>query len=286
MTNERAYTYVLLRYRHDPLAGEFANVGVVLHQPSTGFLDAKVRHTLGRLSKMFPDLDGDTLKSVLRGLERAIERLAKREGSDLLTSLKDAGAFARRVMPDDDTSFVWGPVGSGLTTNPSDMLARLYDRFIARYDEPHMRHRDDAAVWRPVRDRLAELDLADRLEHKIIVSPVDRVEFQNAWKNGAWHCYQPLSFDLVNGENIREKARRWAGHLLALSEPDEPFKPYFFVGSPSNDSLEAAYRDAIEILQLGPNEPVVIEETRMDDLIHLIQGQLRTAERSSPDQKT
>src|SRR5262249_32347923 len=35
------FTYVVLRYRHDPLAAEFANVGVVLHQPASGFLNAK-----------------------------------------------------------------------------------------------------------------------------------------------------------------------------------------------------------------------------------------------------
>ena len=33
MMGRRPYTYVLLRYRHDPLAGEFANVGVVVHEP-------------------------------------------------------------------------------------------------------------------------------------------------------------------------------------------------------------------------------------------------------------
>ena len=27
MNERQPYTYVLLRYRHDPLAGEFANVG-------------------------------------------------------------------------------------------------------------------------------------------------------------------------------------------------------------------------------------------------------------------
>jgi hypothetical protein len=79
----------------------------------------------------------------------------------------------------------------------------------------------------PVRDRLAELKLADRLQPKTIASPFDRVEFDHAWKNGKWHCFQPLSFDLANEETIREKARRWAGQMLALKEATEPFKLYF-----------------------------------------------------------
>src|SRR5438046_2141752 len=211
MSTKSPYTYVVLRYRHDPLTAEFANVGVVLHQPALGFLDARLRRTSGRISQIFPDLDGAALRSSLRDIERAIRRIARSEAGDLLTSLTDAAAVARRILPEDDTSFVWGPLGSGLTADPAKTLDQLYDRFVARYDEQPRVRRDDEAVWRPVRDRLAELHLADRLQPKRIESRIDAVEFQHAWKNGAWHCYQPLSFDLANEEVIREKARRWAG---------------------------------------------------------------------------
>jgi len=278
MTMRAPYSYVLLRYRHDPLAGEFANVGVILHQPSSGFLDAKIRHTLGRLSAMFPDIDSEGLRSSFRAIERELKRRAESQGADLLTSLKDAGSFGRQILPDDDSSFVWGPVGSGLTLDPAETLAALYERFVARYDERPRPHRDDAAVWRPVRDRLAELKLADRLQPKTIASPFDQVEFDHAWKNGAWHCFQPLSFDLANEENIREKARRWAGQMLALKEAIEPFKPYFFVGSPGDRALEDAYKAALNILKLSPFSPEVIEEARIEDLVRRIAKEIEQAE--------
>ena len=77
MTDRRPYTYVLLRYRHDPLAGEFANVGVLLHEPGSGYLDAKVRTTLGpRLTKMFPTLDGDAFKGSFQSVGRSVSGLA------------------------------------------------------------------------------------------------------------------------------------------------------------------------------------------------------------------
>jgi Protein of unknown function (DUF3037) len=274
-TTRTQYTYVVLRYRHDSLSGEFANVGVVLHAPASKFLDAKMRHTLGRLSKMFPDLNGDALKSSVRDIERAIKRLAASEAGDLFARFKDAGAFAKSVLPEDDSSFIWGPVGSGLTTNPAEALDRLYSRFVARYDEQQRQHRDDAAIWKPVRDRLAERNLADRLQAKTIVSPLDHVDFQHAWKNGAWHCYQPVSFDLANEENIREKARRWAGHMLALKDASEPFRTYFFVGLPSDHNLTSAYEAAVNILKLSPGEPQIIDETRIDDLVHQIEDEIR-----------
>ena len=274
MSTKSPYTYVVLRYRHDPLTAEFANVGVVLHQPALGFLDARLRRTSGRISQIFPDLDGAALRSSLRDIERAIRRIARSEAGDLLTSLTDAAAVARRILPEDDTSFVWRPLGSGLTADPAKTLDQLYDRFVARYDEQPRVRRDDEAVWRPVRDRLAELHLADRLQPKRIESRIDAVEFQHAWKNGAWHCYQPLSFDLANEEVIREKARRWAGQMLALSNPIEPFKPYFFVGRPNNPDLGSAYHAAVEILKLSPVSPEVIEETEIDRLVRQIEAEL------------
>lgn len=269
------YTYVVLRYRHDLLAGEFANVGVVLHAPASGFLDAKMRHTLGRLSKMFPDLDGDALKGSVKSIERAIKRLAAPQAGDLFARSQDAGSFARAVLPEDDSSFIWGPVGSGLTGNPADTLDTLYNRFVARYDEQQRQHRDDAAIWKPVHDRLAERKLADRLQAKTIRSPLDHVEFEHAWKNGAWHCYQPISFDLANEENIRDKARRWAGHMLALKGASEAFRTYFFVGSPADHKLKSAYEAAVNILKLSPGEPQVIDEARIDDLVHQIEDEIR-----------
>jgi hypothetical protein len=156
-----------------------------------------------------------------------------REPGDLLVRSGDAGTFARSVLPVDDTSFIWRPLVSGLTLNLVETLDKLYDRFVAQYDEHQRPHRDDATVWKPVRDRLVERNLADRLQTKTIRSPVDHVEFEYAFKNGAWRCYQPVSFDLATEENIRDKARRWGGHLLALTDASEPVQSWFFVGPAS-----------------------------------------------------
>lgn len=276
MTERRPYTYVLLRYRHDPLAGEFANVGVLLHEAGSGFLDARVRTTLGpRLGKMFPNLDGESFKGALQAVQRGVRKLSTREGGDMLSSLGDAAKFAHRALPHDETSFVWSPLGSGVTDAPQRALDKLYSRFVTQYDGKAKTSRDDAAVWRPVRDLLIARNIADRLQPKIIHSDVDQVEFEHAWKNGAWHCYQPLSFDLASSESIREKAARWAGHMLALDRADEPFKPHFVVGAPTNPQLHLAYEKALALLKLSPGKPEVIEEAAAERLVDKIEVELR-----------
>lgn len=271
MKDTKTYTYVLLRYRHDPLAGEVANVGVVLHCAGGGFLGVKTRKTIGRLSKMFPDMEKSDLMSGLYAVERGIARLRDSEMSGLLVSSKDAAALARSVLPDDDSSLIWGDIGSGVTRDAGMTLDKLYDRFVGRYDDSQRAGRDDSAVWQPVRDRLIERNLAERLQPKIIVSPIDEVEFDHAWKNGAWHCYQPLSFDLATGDGIRQKAARWSGHMTGLSKAAEAVRPYFIVGAPSDPALETDYRRAIDLLKASALAPSVFDETQVETLIDHIQ---------------
>ncbi len=274
MRDGKTYTYVLLRYRHDPLAGEMANVGVVLHCAHGNFLGIKTRRTIGRLSKMFPDMEKSDLMSALHAVERGINRLRGQEVSGLLTTSKDVSALARDVLPDDDSSLIWGEMGSGITHDPSVTLDKLYGRFVGLYDEHQRAGRDDAAVWQPVRDRLVERNLAERLQPKIIVSPIDEVEFDHTWKNGAWHCYQPLSFDLATGDGIRQKAARWSGHMTGLSKASEDVRPYFIVGGPSDPSLDVDYRRAIDLLKASALSPAVYDETQIDALIDRIQDQI------------
>lgn len=265
MNDGKPYTYVLLRYRHDPLSGEMANVGVVLH--ARGFLDVKVRKTVGRLTKMFPDMEKSDLIGGLYAIERGISRLREQDLSTLIVAPGDAGSFAKRVLPDDDSSLIWGSVGSGITRDPAATLDKLYRRFVSFYDETTRSGRDDAAVWQPVRDKLIERHLADRLIPKTIVSPIDKVEFDHAWKNGAWHCYQPLSFDLASGDSIREKAARWSGHMTGLSKSREEVRPYFVVGAPADPTLDDDYRRAIDLLRASAMTPAVYEESQVDTLI-------------------
>ena len=49
MNEENAYSYTILRYVHDVVAGEFLNVGVVMHAPAGGALLVRTQTAIGRL---------------------------------------------------------------------------------------------------------------------------------------------------------------------------------------------------------------------------------------------
>ena len=269
MSERQPYTYAVLRYRHDPLAGEMLNVGVLLHVPASRFLKCAMRTTYGRLSGLYPDFDGAALTADLKRAETALNRLASSEADSLFTTGMTAGVFARRVLDDPAGSYVWGETGSGLTRDPEHELSLLYERFIGQFDEKHTARRSDADVWRPARDRLAERQIERLFEPKVIRAERDEVEFQHAWKNGLWHCLQPLSFDLTDASGIKEKAARWVGHMFGLAKSEEAFRPYFLVGKPAQRELMPAFERAVAFLAEAPSpkRPRVVREEDIDAFV-------------------
>lgn len=277
---KRQYTYTVLRYVHDPVTGEFINVGLVLLCPAFSgaptVLKASTRKTIGRMRDMFPDLDRDAFVSTMRTIERQLVRIASRLVDDeLIVSQGDAASFAREVLPTDDSSLQWSPVGSGLTDAMDKTFDRLCDRFITRYDTKQISRRSDEEIWKPVRQLIADRALAIDLEPKLIIGSDDKIEFQHAWKNGAWHIYEPISLDLADAEGIQRKAYRWLGQLTSLGQTSEPFEANFIVGAPSDPNLDVAYRRALHILG-KPHNVTVYEEANVSELVDRIEDEVRT----------
>lgn len=274
MTDKTPFTYTALRYVHDVTTAEFVNVGIVVHAPEVRFFGSKLRNTIGRPAAMFPDLDRDAFRSAMQTIRRALKKISENYHKDTLFPIEgDAGSLARSVLPADDSALQWSPVGSGLAGNMEELLERLFQRLVSSYDEkPERNKKSDDDVWRPVRERLEQSGIAGRLKKTIIHGEVDELQFNHAWKNGVWHCYEPLSFDLSDADNIKDKARRWMGHLAAVRDVAEEFKPYFIAGAPHDPKLMSAYEDALAILRKSPVQAEVFSETETDELVARIEA--------------
>jgi len=282
MKETLSYTFSILRYVHDVVSSEFINIGVLIHTPETGRVLFQVRSSMGpRLRGLFPDLDRDAFSRAMRAVDRGLTSVAKAclEQNLFKDSIDAAGVIAR-ALPNDESSIQWAAVGSGLTQDPEKTLARLYGRFVARYDVRSARRRSDDDVWRPVRQKLEDHHLVSRLQEKTIFGAVDEISFKHAWKNGIWHVYEPLSFDLADSDGIKTKAREWAGHLFSVADgASELFKPHFIVGAPTRAELNSAYKSALAILAKAPGEPQIFEESQVDELINQIEDEVRSHER-------
>ena len=257
------YTYSALRYVHDITTGEFVNVGVVLYSREARYASAICRSTFGRLSKTFPGMDGDAFKSQMRFVQSRIEEIGDELKKELPLNGHPASVVevAHAVLPPDDSSLQWSPPGSGLAENLSQTLETLFERMVTRYDErPQQERRSDDEVWRKYRRSLESRHVLKHLQSKKISVQDDEVEFQYAWKNGVWHCLEPVSFDLSSADSIREKAHKWLGQLLSVKDTKEPFKVYLLLGEPQQEALRPAFDKAVSILHRLPVDSEVIRE--------------------------
>ena len=281
MTEQRSYTYTTLRYVHDVRTGEFLNVGVVMHAASLGLFMFKTRKTFGRAKQMFPDLDGEAFRRAMQAIDRALAAQARQiADAGLLSGEGTAVSIARTALPADDSTLQWSELGSGVTGDLTRALDRLYARMVTRYDPQTVHRRTDDEVWRPVRERLLHLEVPIQLEEKVIVGATDEIAFKHAWKNGKWHAYEPISLDLADAEGIKDKARRWLGHLTAVSDgASEDVKVHFIVGAPQNPALRASYQNALTMLRKANFNPSVFEESQIDTLVAEIEDEVRAHER-------
>jgi hypothetical protein len=258
-----AYTYTILRYVHDVTSGEFANVGVVVLAPEARYAGALCRETHGRISKMFPDMNRDGFKSLMRYIESRVDELGERLRGELSleTAPADAGVLARSVVPHDDSSLQWGPVGGGLCDDPAQKLEELYTRYVTQFDDKTaLRSRTDDQVWSRFKRALDEKHVTSRLQPKKISVADDEIEFARSYQNQQWHCIEAVSLDLALAESIKEKAHRWLGQIMSVKNAEERFRVYFLVGAPQTPELQDTYHNALTILAKVPVEHEIIPE--------------------------
>lgn len=128
------YTYAVLRYVHDVVAGEFINVGVVVFAPRDGFALMRITPSLFRVSQAFSNVNTSTLKKHLNAIKAAVE--AKKSCSDLSSILQSA-------LPDDSNSLRWSDVGAGVARSAEQALTELFERLVLRVET---RYQNDEPV--------------------------------------------------------------------------------------------------------------------------------------------
>lgn len=278
--SRRPYSYSVLRYVHDIVTGEFVNVGIVFlaprHNGSDPVVLCEFKDRIQRLRSLFPDIDRIAFVDAIAAVRRASTIVAKQVQRDRLFSSGDARSIATRMLPHDGSSLQWSEVGTGIAKDLGKEFARVRDRMLSNYDRHTEARKSDEDVWRPVRQAILERNIDIEFEKKIIQGEVDSIEFKHSWKNGKIHAYEPVSFDLADGENIKDKARKWMGHLAAAHiGAQDDFKAYFIVGKPSDPRLLPSYETAVEILKSAPSEPEVYEEAQIRDLVDKIEDGYR-----------
>jgi hypothetical protein len=272
--NKKTYSYSVLRYVHDVTTGEFVNVGLALYCADMHYANATCRTSAKRLTPLFPSLDGNHFRSLMRKVQTRFEALHEEVSSQLaLRSYGSVMELAHSVIPKDDSTLQWAPMGSGLTSDPDATLEQLFERFVTKHEESSTVHRrNDEQVWKNFSRELEQQQVLKHFQPKTFTTPDDEIKFDRAWKNHAWHCLAPVSFDLASAESIRDKAHKWLGQIASVGSDE--LKLYFLVGEPSQADLYPVYQSALNILKKASDSTEVITEKEATALSHRLAAQV------------
>ncbi|HAS83049.1 MAG TPA: hypothetical protein DCS43_10355 [Verrucomicrobia bacterium] len=260
-----AYSFVVLRYVHDVLTGEFVNIGVALYAPGAKYLGGLCNTRYGRLTSLFGkgEVDGDYFRGLMRYIEGRFDELGDKLRNELpLNGVpSDVAEIAKTILPPDDSSLQWSEAGGGQTEDPRKTLEDLFARIVARYENRQQRQsRDDGEVWRVFKREFETQHVISHLRPKRITAPDDDYEFEHAWKNQRWRVYEPLSFDMQEAESITGKANRWLGRAINLNDSPEKVVLHLLLGEPSLEKMRPAYTKAENILNKIPMDKVFVRE--------------------------
>jgi hypothetical protein len=217
---------------------------------------------------MFSKIDGDRFKQQTRYIEEELSNLGKKLKQRPLPFAElegDLESLLRRVLPADDSALQFSPCGFGVSADLNKTLEELYERYVDRYaSEQETSSRSDEEVWRTFRTPLERRNLISVLEPKTINAPDYDYAFQAGWKNGIWHVYEPVSFDLIEPNSLLEKANRWVGRSASLAESAEKFKLHLLIGAPRNPNLGETFRRSTSILRKMVTDTELVMETEAE----------------------
>jgi hypothetical protein len=260
------YSTIILRYVHDVVTGEFANIGVVLYAPDQRFLEARFTTSYERLNAIFLKIDHLHFRALMRYLTNRFEELGAEIRDDLqvppVTALSE---IVKKVLPPDDSSLQWSQQGGGITDDPARVLGESYKRLVERFVVGATQvSRSDEEIVKPFKAKLGRM--VEKLSSKIIETKDYQYDFQFAWKNDIWHLYEPVSFDLVDPNSIREKANRWLGRGVALHDASarEKFKIHFILGEPRQPGTKEAFKNALHLLEKIPAQKHLVRENDVE----------------------
>ena len=232
----KKFQYQIIRYMHDRVTSEFVNVGIVVYQPDTNFLQARFVNKFSRISQFFIDINGQYLLSTLKQFDRELAITANRL-TELLVSYASLTEITQAILPKDDSALVCSELLFGIDINPMSALDDLFDRLINKYNHDIDKDvHDDKYVWsRVYKQYFDKYDITAKLKSHTVKTKHDFIEFDKAWKNGVWNCYQTLSFDLKRNDSIKNKVYKWSGILNELEISGQELHLYFLTVNPSQD---------------------------------------------------
>lgn len=232
--------YQILRYLPDRVSGEFVNLGIVAFDPISGTLRPKFINKIGNISSIFPSINSRYLIKSVKTIQYDLENISSSLKSELsFKKFESIGEITASILPVDDSSLIFSEVKKTLDVSVDATVGDLFPRLVSSHfsDEDDEEVRKDKEVWTKIyKKHFDESGISSHLSAHKIVTKHDELEFDKAWKNGAWNCFESVSFNLTRPDAIKNKVYKWVGKLDELGTSHELMHIYLLSVLPTDHS--------------------------------------------------
>ena len=263
--NRLACQYAIIRFLPYAETGEFANVGIVLVCPETGFLDARLMPTrkTGRITGFFDQLDKQIYRDTLNYLDNELQRVRQmvrdaghRDGGVLVKQ-----TFAGLTRP-REALLRFGETRVVLAEDPTVTLDKLFARFVERDFANKQYH--DKLLERGVREVLVRANLREYFKPAEVGSESLHIQvpFVHMRDGQPTHAIKPLDLGKDEANQVYEHGGHWLERVRRLGKHELlPTAMLFAVKAPA--SADTAVRRAADeiICDLKEAGVVVAEAT-------------------------
>lgn len=188
----RRALYAVVRYVPNVLRGEFVNVGVLVVIPGTTEFSLTQLSGYGKGShaKRLPGSDGIFIGHAMTNLKDMLARQSREPWTE--------GRLAALCSMYAANNVQLSSLRSAAATDAAALGEALFARFV---EDPAVKVEKVTRGKRVIREKVKKIFAAQHLfelglEEDYLLPVKSRPVVDMAYKNGVWHCYQAIPFDL------------------------------------------------------------------------------------------
>ena len=207
--------YTLIRLLPQPDAGEFANIGVVMACPETGFFGFRLMKKQRRVTQFFEEITRDLLLKLRKELDVELKHIqnfaaTRHANTELVQVMKD-------LVKPRETLVRYAPLRALMTDDPAADLGKLFERYVQR-DLNIAPEYHEMVLTRLVKRTLATEKLADAFVTEDVGTDDFHIRLPFVHERGGVTiaAIKPLDLTQDDPTKIYNHGDVWLGHIRRL----------------------------------------------------------------------
>lgn len=274
------YQYQILRFLPDRVNEEFVNLGVVVFDPQQLRMRSRFIDKVSRVSAFFPDINGRYLHNTLKFMQGEFDSLTAKLANELrYNKFSSLDEITKSILPKDDSALIFSETKKGRDIDLDVVCNELFERVVFKNlsDHDEFELRSDREVWNKVYKEFFERhNILNHLQPHTIKTKDDHLQFDKAYKNGTWNCFETISFNLVRPESVKNKVYKWAGKLEELKTSTEPVSLYLLTVLPENEELKKFINRKLNNKTFEDSTVKLITEDKAESLAKKVQREIES----------